>query len=480
MDILLNWLWQGTALALATALVLRVLRGLSATLKCHLLWLALLLILILPLALIPGLTSNPASGVPSEVAAGDEPGPPIAIGPVSARVVLTLAALAVVWSVLLTSQASLALVGLHRLKRRCRPFPHAREAALAHWNEVKAHGRRARLVISDNVSSAAVLGIWSPVIAVGPSLLARLSDGDLDRVVIHEWAHVQRRDDVTNLLQVVTRALVGWHPGVWWIDRQLHMEREAACDERAILLTGSPRDYAACLTRLAEMRGSTSAALLAPGAAHASHLTGRIERVLARKTLPSLVTSATTGTLAMVVLTGLAISLSGVSLIAMRPVGGLATVTATLAGAMSTIGNHMESTDRDAPTAPAAARRRGGRDRFAAPAPGTARRGVATSADAPLIVADPSVSKTAGQPAAPDVRRSPPLPESAALASLSSAPGEELPKPTGVTDPGKQREATPWSAAADSGVAVARGSQRAAVATAGFFSRLGKKVAKSF
>ena len=93
-------------------------------------------------------------------------------------------------------------------------------------------------MISDNVSSAAVFGIWSPVIAVGPSLLARLSDEDLDRVVIHEWAHVQRRDDV-DLLQVVTRALVGWHPGVWWIDRQLHMEREAACDERAIRLTNT-------------------------------------------------------------------------------------------------------------------------------------------------------------------------------------------------------------------------------------------------
>ena len=37
MDIFLNWLWQGTALALATALVLRVLRGsprLSNAISC--------------------------------------------------------------------------------------------------------------------------------------------------------------------------------------------------------------------------------------------------------------------------------------------------------------------------------------------------------------------------------------------------------------------------------------------------------------
>jgi hypothetical protein len=40
--------------------------------------------------------------------------------------------------------------------------------------------------------------------------------------------------------------------------------------------------------------------------------------------------------------------------------------------------------------------------------------------------------------------------------------------------------ATPWSAAADAGVSVGRVSEKAAVATAGFFTRLGKKIAGSF
>jgi hypothetical protein len=41
-------------------------------------------------------------------------------------------------------------------------------------------------------------------------------------------------------------------------------------------------------------------------------------------------------------------------------------------------------------------------------------------------------------------------------------------------------EPTPWGAAADAGVAIGRGSQKAAVSTAGFFSRFGKKIASSF
>jgi hypothetical protein len=43
-----------------------------------------------------------------------------------------------------------------------------------------------------------------------------------------------------------------------------------------------------------------------------------------------------------------------------------------------------------------------------------------------------------------------------------------------------QRSQTPWGAAADTGVAVGRGSQKAAVATAGFFTRVSKSVAGAF
>src|SRR5262249_2267228 len=38
----------------------------------------------------------------------------------------------------------------------------------------------------------------------------------------------------------------------------------------------------------------------------------------------------------------------------------------------------------------------------------------------------------------------------------------------------------PWTIAADAGIAIGRGSQSAGIATAGFFTRLGKKVAGSF
>ena len=84
-----------------------------------------------------------------------------------------------------------------------------------------------------------MLGFGSPIIALAPRLLTELSAPDLDRVLVHEWAHVQRRDDLAQLVQHIVRAIAGWHPAVWWLERRLDFEREAACDEVAVDVTGS-------------------------------------------------------------------------------------------------------------------------------------------------------------------------------------------------------------------------------------------------
>ena len=93
------------------------------------------------------------------------------------------------------------------------------------------------------------------LIAVAPTLIERLSVADLDRVLIHEWAHVQRHDDLAQLVQRIVHIVVGWHPAAWWLERQLEFEREVACDEIAVSVTGSAKEYATCLTTLAALPG---------------------------------------------------------------------------------------------------------------------------------------------------------------------------------------------------------------------------------
>jgi hypothetical protein len=74
----------------------------------------------------------------------------------------------------------------------------------------------------------------------------------------------------------------------------------------------------------------------------------------------------------------------------------------------------------------------------------------------------------------PRGQRSTPLQTPSSLTELPGASVHTLPPPP------KDKSPTPWSAAADAGVAVGRGSQKAAAATAGFFTKLGKSIAGGF
>ncbi len=76
---------------------------------------------------------------------------------------------------------------------------------------------------------------------------------ELDQVLLHDAAHLARRNDWSNLAQQVVVALFRFNPAVLWISRQLSLEREIACDDRVTLATGTTKRYALCLTKLAEL-----------------------------------------------------------------------------------------------------------------------------------------------------------------------------------------------------------------------------------
>jgi hypothetical protein len=79
-----------------------------------------------------------------------------------------------------------------------------------------------------------------------------LSSDELNQILLHELAHFRRWDDWTNLAQQVVKAILFFHPAVWWIDNKVAVEREMACDDAVLAETRRPRAYAECLAHLAE------------------------------------------------------------------------------------------------------------------------------------------------------------------------------------------------------------------------------------
>jgi beta-lactamase regulating signal transducer with metallopeptidase domain len=105
---------------------------------------------------------------------------------------------------------------------------------------------------SEKVMVPAAIGFFRPMIVLPKWALGDLSTAELNSILIHELAHLQRRDDWTNLAQKVLRAVLFFHPAVWWVERQLSLEREMACDDAVLARTANPRAYAECLVTVAE------------------------------------------------------------------------------------------------------------------------------------------------------------------------------------------------------------------------------------
>ena len=112
--------------------------------------------------------------------------------------------------------------------------------------------RRVRIAVSEKLTVPAAIGFFRPMIMLPKWALRELSEAELNSILIHELAHLQRRDDWTNLVQKVLGALLFFHPAVWWVERQLSFEREMACDEVVLSHTSNPRAYAECLVTVAE------------------------------------------------------------------------------------------------------------------------------------------------------------------------------------------------------------------------------------
>ena len=99
-------------------------------------------------------------------------------------------------------------------------------------------------------------------------------------MLLHELAHIERRDCLTQTLASLTSAVYWIHPGAWWAARRLQVEREFACDDRVLGLGAGARDYAGHLLEIAYSLGGGRTPALAVGMARRGQLEGRLLAVL--------------------------------------------------------------------------------------------------------------------------------------------------------------------------------------------------------
>jgi beta-lactamase regulating signal transducer with metallopeptidase domain len=105
------------------------------------------------------------------------------------------------------------------------------------------------LCFTDAVSEMALVGFFTPVIAVPRGLVDRLTAPEFEAVLLHEIAHAKRRDNLTGAFVHCLVCLFWFHPLLWYVEKKLIAERERACDEMVMSRGTNPQVYLAGLTK---------------------------------------------------------------------------------------------------------------------------------------------------------------------------------------------------------------------------------------
>ena len=107
------------------------------------------------------------------------------------------------------------------------------------------------VLASEEIETPVTIGLLRPIIVL-PRTLARDSEQDALRgVLLHEFAHVARRDLRIGLTQRIVASLFWWNPLLHLVNRRLGDVREELCDAVAASHLKSRRCYAELLLALA-------------------------------------------------------------------------------------------------------------------------------------------------------------------------------------------------------------------------------------
>lgn len=138
------------------------------------------------------------------------------------------------------------------------------------------------LLQSEIVKVPVAIGFFKPVILVPLGLLSNLPADQVETILMHELAHIRRRDYLMNILQRFTESVFFFNPALLWISSLVRQEREACCDDIVMANTNHQGSYLEALVSFQEF--SLAGSQYAMGITSKKHyLLNRVKRMLTRE-----------------------------------------------------------------------------------------------------------------------------------------------------------------------------------------------------
>ena len=271
----LHFLWQGTVIGLIAALLIRGLHKSSAESRYAVALCTLVICVIVFLITIWGLvykTPNTSGGLIA----------PITFIPSVKNYSGNMQQIvATIWAIgvgFLIARFAFHWLWSQRLRTRMVANPDGQWLDI--FDELKTQmgiSKTVKMLKSGLVQTPMVVGWISPVVLVPAAAFAFLSPEQMRMILVHELTHIRRHDHWVNQFQALVEIILFFHPVVWWLSRQMQIEREYCCDDASLQAVPKPKVLAETLAQLEQMRISSPANSLA---ANGGSLMDRITRIL--------------------------------------------------------------------------------------------------------------------------------------------------------------------------------------------------------
>ncbi|MFO7656793.1 MAG: M56 family metallopeptidase [Bacteroidales bacterium] len=109
-----------------------------------------------------------------------------------------------------------------------------------------------KILQSTMIKVPLVIGFFRPVILIPVTAFTGLSAKELEMIIMHELAHIIRRDYIVNILLSLVEIIFFFHPAAWWMSKTIRTERENCCDDIAIEESGDSISFAKALVNFQE------------------------------------------------------------------------------------------------------------------------------------------------------------------------------------------------------------------------------------
>jgi beta-lactamase regulating signal transducer with metallopeptidase domain len=137
--------------------------------------------------------------------------------------------------------------------------------------------------LSSLVRVPVTLGLLKPVILLPVAMVTQLTTAQIEAILVHELAHIRRKDYLLNLLITAMELLFFFNPFTRLLIGQLKNEREHCCDDAVLECRYDPHGYVSALLSLARQQQPTGIALAAIGGGGEQLLLQRARKILQQK-----------------------------------------------------------------------------------------------------------------------------------------------------------------------------------------------------